>query len=154
MFVTHDQEEALAVSDRIAVMRAGNIEQVGTPEELYRAPASAFTADFVGQSNRMHGDLRGGDVFVYGFTVPAIDRAAADGPVVAYVRPEDVAFASEGITGAVVSSSFLGSIRRTTVRLDDDTIVTVQHEVGDRRVAGEPVAVRLTGAPVAVEPLA
>ncbi len=154
VFVTHDQEEALAVSDRIAVMRAGEIEQVGTPEELYRAPASAFTADFVGQSNRMRGDLRGGDVFVYGFTVPALDRTVADGPVVAYVRPEDVAFAREGVTGTVVSSSFLGSIRRTTVRLDDDTIVTVQHEVGDRRVAGEPVAVRLTGAPVAVEPLA
>ncbi|WP_439689368.1 ABC transporter ATP-binding protein [Curtobacterium sp. SP.BCp] len=153
VFVTHDQEEALAVSDRIAVMRAGDIEQVGTPEELYRAPASAFTADFVGQSNRMHGDLRGGDVFVYGFTVPAIDRTAADGPVVAYVRPEDVAFAAEGITGTVVSSSFLGSIRRTTVRLDDDTIVTVQHEVGDRRAAGDPVAVRLTGAPVAVAPV-
>ncbi|MGY2898782.1 putative spermidine/putrescine transport system ATP-binding protein [Curtobacterium sp. PvP017] len=154
VFVTHDQEEALAVSDRIAVMNAGDIEQVGTPEELYRSPSSAFTADFVGQSNRLQGDLRGGDVFVYGFRVPALDASVPDGPVRAYVRPEDVAFAPEGITGTVVSSSFLGSIRRTTVRLDDDTVVTVQHEVGDRRAAGEPVAVRLLGAPVAVAPLA
>jgi putative spermidine/putrescine transport system ATP-binding protein len=154
VFVTHDQEEALAVSDRIAVMQAGDIEQIGTPEELYRTPSSAFTADFVGQSNRLQGDLRGGDVFVYGFRVPALDSSAADGPVLAYVRPEDIAFAPEGITGTVVTSSFLGSIRRTTVRLDDDTVVTVQHEVGDRRVAGDPVAVRLLGAPVAVAPLA
>ncbi|WP_022908309.1 ABC transporter ATP-binding protein [Curtobacterium sp. B18] len=154
VFVTHDQEEALAVSDRIAVMNAGGIEQIGTPEELYRSPSSAFTADFVGQSNRLRGDLRGGDVFVYGFRVPALDAAAPDGPVLAYVRPEDVAFASEGVTGTVVASSFLGSIRRTTVRLDDDTVVTVQHEVGDRRLAGEAVAVRLLGAPVAVAPLA
>lgn len=154
VFVTHDQEEALAVSDRIAVMNAGDIEQIGTPEELYRSPSSAFTADFVGQSNRLRGDLRGGDVFVYGFRVPALDASVADGPVIAYVRPEDVAFAPEGVTGTVVASSFLGSIRRTTVRLDDDTVVTVQHEVGDRRAAGDAVAVRLLGAPVAVAPLA
>lgn len=154
VFVTHDQEEALAVSDRIAVMRAGDIEQVGTPEELYRSPSSAFTADFVGQSNRLRGDLRGGDVFVYGFRVPALDGSVTDGPVLAYVRPEDIAFAAEGVTGTVIASSFLGSIRRTTVRLDDDTVVTVQHEVGDRRASGDAVAVRLLGAPVAVEPLA
>jgi putative spermidine/putrescine transport system ATP-binding protein len=154
VFVTHDQEEALAVSDRIAVMNAGDIEQVGTPEELYRSPSSAFTADFVGQSNPLRGDLRGGDVFVYGFSVPALDASVPDGPVLAYVRPEDVAFAADGVTGTVVASSFLGSIRRTTVRLDDDTVVTVQHEVGDRRTAGDAVAVRLLGAPVAVAPLA
>lgn len=154
VFVTHDQEEALAVSDRIAVMHAGDVEQVGTPEELYRHPVSAFAADFVGQSNKLRGDLRGGDVFVYGFRIPALDPDTADGPVLAYVRPEDVAFAAEGVTGTVVASSFLGSIRRTTVRLDDDTVVTVQHEVGDRRTAGEPVALRLLGAPVATAPLA
>lgn len=154
VFVTHDQEEALAVSDRIAVMNAGGIEQVGTPEELYRHPVSAFTADFVGQSNRLRGDLRGGDVFVYGFRVPALAADLADGPVLAYVRPEDIAFAPDGVTGTVVASSFLGSIRRTTVRLDDDTVVTVQHEVGDRRSAGDSVALRLLGAPVAAAPLA
>ncbi|MEV7931876.1 MULTISPECIES: ABC transporter ATP-binding protein [unclassified Curtobacterium] len=154
VFVTHDQEEALAVSDRIAVMNAGDIEQVGTPEELYRHPVSAFTADFVGQSNRLRGDLRDGDVFVYGFRVPALDAGTADGPVTAFVRPEDVAFAAEGVTGTVVASSFLGSIRRTTVRLDDDTVVTVQHEVSDRRTTGDAVALRLLGAPVAVAPLA
>ncbi|SDQ07364.1 putative spermidine/putrescine transport system ATP-binding protein [Curtobacterium sp. UNCCL20] len=154
VFVTHDQEEALAVSDRIAVMNAGDIEQIGTPEELYRHPSSAFTADFVGQSNRLRGDLRGGDVFVYGFRVPALAGSVADGPVLAYIRPEDVAFAEDGVTGTVVASSFLGSIRRTTVRLDDDTVVMVQHEVADRRAAGDAVAVRLLGAPVAVAPIA
>ncbi len=93
-------------------------------------------------------------MFVYGFRVPALDTGAVDGPVLAYVRPEDVAFASDGVTGTVVASSFLGSIRRTTVRLDDDTVVTVQHEVGDRRTAGDAVALRLLGAPVATAPIA
>jgi putative spermidine/putrescine transport system ATP-binding protein len=154
LFVTHDQEEALAVSDRIAVMNSGDIEQIGTPEQLYTSPTTAFTADFVGQSNRLRGDLRGGDVFVYGFRIPALDRDAEDGPVLAYVRPEDVAFAEDGVGGTVVASSFLGSIRRTTVRLDDDTVLTVQHDVGHRLAAGETVALRLLGSPVAVQPLA
>jgi putative spermidine/putrescine transport system ATP-binding protein len=158
VFVTHDQEEALAVSDRIAVMNAGGIEQIGTPEELYRRPTSAFTADFVGQSNRLSGDLRSGDVFVYGFRLPALGTGLADGPVTAHVRPEDIAFAAvddggQGVSGVVVTSSFLGSVRRSTVRIDPDTVLTVQHDAGDRRVPGESVTVRFTGAPVAVAPV-
>ena len=96
VFVTHDQEEALAVSDRIAVMNAGNIEHIGTPEALYRSPSSAFTADFVGQSNRLGGDLRGGDCSCTASGCPLSHPTAADGPVLAYVRPEDIAFAPEG----------------------------------------------------------
>jgi putative spermidine/putrescine transport system ATP-binding protein len=151
LFVTHDQEEALAVSDRIAVMNKGNIEQIGTPEELYLSPTTSFTADFVGHSNRLRGDLRNGDVFAYGFRLAALDKSVPDGPVLAFVRPEDIAFTDEGGIGAtVVASSFLGSLRRTTVRLDDDTIVAVQHDVSVRPQAGEQVSVALLGTPVAV----
>ncbi|WP_066518020.1 ABC transporter ATP-binding protein [Curtobacterium ammoniigenes] len=154
LFVTHDQEEALAVSDRVAVMHDGGIEQVGTPEQLYMTPATPFTADFVGQSNRLRGDLRGGDVFTYGFRLTSLDRARADGPVIAYVRPEDIAFTSEGgIEGTVLSSSFLGSVRRTSVRLDEDTVLTVQHDVGLAPAPGATVRVQLLGVPVAVAPL-
>src|SRR5437763_2138071 len=61
LYVTHDQEQALAISDRIAVMRAGKLEQVGAPEEIYRHPASPFVAEFMGTTNLLHGTVSGGD---------------------------------------------------------------------------------------------
>lgn len=120
VFVTHDQEEALAISDRVAVMEAGRIAQLGTPEELYRRPASAFVADFVGLSNRVSGVLdshpdgqvvrvQGAAIPVLGVapapasatasaaapgTAPATSDAATPGTsVTAYVRPENVRLA-------------------------------------------------------------
>jgi putative spermidine/putrescine transport system ATP-binding protein len=72
VFVTHDQEEALAVSDRVAVMEGGRIAQLGTPEELYRRPASPFVADFVGLSNRVDGRLEGDRVIVRGAELPVV----------------------------------------------------------------------------------
>ncbi|GAA4266492.1 ABC transporter ATP-binding protein [Frondihabitans peucedani] len=158
LFVTHDQEEALAVADRVAVMRAGEIEQIGTPEELYLTPATAFVADFVGVSNRMRGELRSGTVTVRGAQLPSIDPTLPDGPVQAFVRPEDIVFVSAvdarpgDIHGTVASTSFLGSLRRTTVRLDDDTIVSVQHGVEQQYLFGDSVALRLTGRAVASAP--
>ncbi|MFN4001871.1 ABC transporter ATP-binding protein [Microcella sp.] len=154
VFVTHDQEEALAVADRVAVMRAGRIEQIGTPEELYARPASAFVADFVGLSNRMPGTVVDGSVAVGAQRLPLIDPDAPSGTAVALVRPEDIVFAAEGDADArravVLTTSFLGSLRRTRVRLDGGIEVTVQHEVGRHLAAGEAVHVRLTGRPVAV----
>jgi putative spermidine/putrescine transport system ATP-binding protein len=150
LFVTHDQEEALAVADRVAVMREGRIEQIGSPEELYTTPQSPFVANFVGLSNRIPADLRAGVVHVYGQEMAQLGERQPDGPVLAYVRPEDVALSVEGIPGVVVASSFLGSLRRTQVQLEDDTLVMVQHEVGLHPAAGERVAVRFVGRPVAV----
>ena len=158
LFVTHDQEEALAVADRVAVMRAGEIEQIGSPEELYLTPRTSFVADFVGVSNRMRGNALGGKVTVRGSGLPSIDETIPDGPVLAFIRPEDIVFvpvADAGptdITGSVASTSFLGSLRRTTVRLDDDTIVSVQHGVEQQFLFGDAVALRLTGRPVASTP--
>ncbi len=154
VFVTHDQEEALAVADRVAVMRAGRIEQIGTPEELYARPASAFVADFVGLSNRLPGTVAEGAVVVGTQRLPLIDPAVPEGPAVALVRPEDVVFAAVDDTDArpavVLTTSFLGSLRRTRVRLDDGAELTVQHEVGRHPAPGEAVHVRLTARPVAV----
>ncbi|WP_207453611.1 ABC transporter ATP-binding protein [Herbiconiux sp. SYSU D00978] len=153
LFVTHDQEEALAVADRVAVMRAGRIEQIGTPEELYGRPASAFVADFVGLSNRLPGVVAGDRVSVLGSELPLLDQAAASGHVEAFVRPEDVVLAADGIPATVVSTSFLGSLRRTVVELESGERMTVQHSVDDRPGAGERVHVRFAGAPVAVAAL-
>ena len=87
IMVTHDQEEALAVADRIVVMNAGRIEQVGTPMEIYREPATPFVADFVGKANVLPARLRGGQLEVGDLRIPyqGQDRDAR-----IYLRPEDV----------------------------------------------------------------
>jgi len=152
VFVTHDQEEALAVADRVAVMRDGVIEQIGTPEELYSTPASPFVADFVGLSNRIPGELADGIVEVHGARLPLLGELLADGPVTAYVRPEDIVIVEAGIPATVVASSFLGSLRRTQVVLQDDTLLSIQHEVDIRPQPGDAVFLRLKGAPVSAVP--
>jgi putative spermidine/putrescine transport system ATP-binding protein len=150
LFVTHDQEEALAVADRVAVMRDGNIEQVGTPEDLYTKPATSFVATFVGLSNAVDGTLATDTVTVFGTTLPLLGTGPADGDVTAYIRPEDIAFSPTGIPATVVASSFLGSLRRTQVRLDDGTLLFVQHDVRLRPITGEQVWIAFAGQSVAV----
>ena len=155
LYVTHDQEEALAVADRVAVMNNGVIEQIGTPEELYTTPVSPFVADFVGLSNRVAARLVGGKVDVHGTALELLGAQLPDGPVTAYVRPEDIALEktkAKGIPATVVSSSFLGSLRRTQVVLADGALLSVQHDVDVRPAAGEAVFVRFKGAPVSAVP--
>jgi putative spermidine/putrescine transport system ATP-binding protein len=156
LFVTHDQEEALAVADRVAVMREGRIEQIGTPEQLYVTPATPFVADFVGLSNRVPGTLTAGTITAAGATFALLGDARPDGPVLAYVRPEDVVLsigaAAKGLAATVVASSFLGSLRRTTVRLDDGTLLSVQHEVSVQPATGDIVRVGFRGNPVSATP--
>ncbi|GAA1645958.1 ABC transporter ATP-binding protein [Georgenia ruanii] len=153
LFVTHDQEEALAVADRVAVMRAGVVEQVGTPEELYSTPATAFVAGFVGLSNRLPGHLADGVLTVLGAALAWAGHQTPDGPVTAYVRPEDLGLDEHGpVAGTVVASSFLGAVRRTQVRLDGGVVVVVQHDAADARQSGEGVHLTLRKRAVAIEP--
>jgi putative spermidine/putrescine transport system ATP-binding protein len=152
LFVTHDQEEALAVADRVAVMREGQIEQIGSPEELYTRPATPFVANFVGLSNRVPGDLVDGFVSVHGERLAVLGDVPPDGPVTAFIRPEDVAFDSTGIEAVVVASSFLGSLRRTQVRLADESVISVQHGVRIQPATGERVYIRFAGHPVSAAP--
>ena len=154
LFVTHDQEEALAVADRVAVMNAGNIEQIGTPEELYTSPATAFVANFVGLSNRVPAVVTGAEVDVYGQKLALLGEAVGNGPALAMVRPEDLAFASEGFPATVVTSSFLGSFRRTQVRFADETLVSIQHDAEEKHEPGDAVKVRLRSRAVSVIPQA
>jgi putative spermidine/putrescine transport system ATP-binding protein len=151
VFVTHDQEEALAVSDRIAVMDAGRISQIGTPEDLYLRPATAEVAAFVGVSSLVPGIVSGRTVEVWGRALP-LQGDAPDGHSEVFVRPENVLLLApddaEGIAATVQESTFLGSFRRTLVRTADGTLVRVQHAAGDRVEYGD--AVRITVAPVPV----
>lgn len=171
VFVTHDQEEALAISDRVAVMNGGRIEQLGTPEELYRQPATPFVANFVGLSNRLHGVVQADGVLVHGRLLPvgSLDGAAVGDQVMAFVRPEHVRVEragagagagvfgdGHGMPGTVVSSGFLGSLRRTVVSLDVDAVggseeIAVQHGADDAYEPGESVVLTVAPEPVALQ---
>ncbi|MFE7337911.1 ABC transporter ATP-binding protein [Streptomyces griseus] len=122
IFVTHDQEEALSMADRVAVLNAGRLEQCAPPAELYERPATAFVAEFVGTMNRLPGRLTGtGSVEVAGATLPVDGEApAGGGPVDVLIRPEGVrAEADPEGTATVVSASFLGSVTRVLLDLPD-----------------------------------
>lgn len=91
LFVTHDQEEALEVADRVAILRDGRIEQIGTPEEIYDHPASPFIYDFLGNVNLFSGRVKDGAVVIGGTEFAAPSAAGeADSEAVAFVRPHDI----------------------------------------------------------------
>ena len=126
LFVTHDQEEALAVADRVGVMNAGRLEQLAPPAELYSAPATRFVGEFVGLSNRLPATVAGGVASVLGREVPALD-GSAPGDGFALVRPEAVSVvADEGGHATVTTVMFLGPLSRVTCTLDDGTDVVAQ----------------------------
>ncbi|NEC87131.1 ABC transporter ATP-binding protein [Streptomyces sp. SID12501] len=146
LFVTHDQEEALSTADRVAVLRAGRVEQCSTPTELYARPATAFVAEFVGTTSRIPGVMSAPDtVEVLGRRVPATGAGIAAGTDVdVLLRPEGVDVTPDPGAGArVVATAFLGATTRVTVRLSNG--VEVKADVPTRRTAELPV-----GTPVAV----
>ncbi|WP_435597729.1 ABC transporter ATP-binding protein [Streptomyces anulatus] len=149
VFVTHDQEEALSMADRVAVLNAGRLEQCAPPAELYERPATAFVAEFVGTMNRLPGRLTGtGSVEVAGSTLPVDGAApAGSGPVDVLIRPEGVrAEADPDGTATVVSASFLGSVTR--VLLDLGGGVAVKADLPSRDTADLLPGVRARVTPV------
>ncbi|MEO5709613.1 MAG: ABC transporter ATP-binding protein [Nocardioidaceae bacterium] len=155
LFVTHDQEEALAVADRVGVMNAGRLDQIAPPTELYARPATRFVAEFVGLSNRLAADVSGGGATLLGTRVPLLDGSVESGAGHALVRPEALAVAADGETNArVVSVAFLGPISRVQCRLDDDQIVIAQvaSAVAAHLVQDQPVRVDVSADAVLVVP--
>jgi putative spermidine/putrescine transport system ATP-binding protein len=155
LFVTHDQEEALALADRVGVMRAGRLEQLGPPAAVYLQPASAFVADFVGLSNRLPGRLSGDTVDVLGDRLPLVSPAPAgsEAHVTALVRPEsvDVVPDPDG-PGRVLTASFLGPMSRITVE-QGETLVVAQVASDRLRelTPGTTVRIGLRPVPVALD---
>jgi putative spermidine/putrescine transport system ATP-binding protein len=132
LFVTHDQEEALGISDRVGVMSNGRLEQLGTPTEVYRSPANTFVARFVGSMNELPAETVGaGAVRVGAATVSATHALGSGTAIKLLVRPEDLKLHSEeapddGIAGTVVARTFQGAATVVSVRLDVvDTLVAV-----------------------------
>ena len=128
VFVTHDQEEALDLADRVVVLKDGEIEQIGEPLELYRQPRTAFVFDFLGHANIAQGQLSGGKVAFDGFSVPAAS-SAADGQVTVRFRPFDseVSRTGPGFAGKVLSILPAGANLRLEIRLGDGTVYETQH---------------------------
>jgi putative spermidine/putrescine transport system ATP-binding protein len=145
LFVTHDQEEALSMADRVAVMRAGRLEQCAAPAELYGRPATAFVAEFVGTMSRIPGRLDGDVVEVLGQRLP-VDGGAPDAREVdVLVRPETVRVrADEAGQARVVASAFLGAATRVTVRLAAGTEVKADLPTHEAVVLGPGAAVTVT----------
>jgi putative spermidine/putrescine transport system ATP-binding protein len=152
LFVTHDQEEALAVADRVGVMNHGRLEQIGTPVELYTTPATPFVADFVGLSNRLPARAEDGTAHVLGATLPALPGSVT-GPGTALVRPEaiDVVPDPDG-NAQVVGITFLGAVSRVEVQLRGGVRVTAQTSGARARslATGMRVTARIDPAPVLV----
>jgi sulfate transport system ATP-binding protein len=139
VFVTHDQEEALDLADRVVVLKDGEIEQIGEPLELYRQPKTAFVFDFLGHANQAEGRLSGGKVQFDGFSVPAVSTAA-DGIVTARFRPFEshVSKTGPGFPGKVLSVLPAGSSLRLEVRLPDGTVYETQHAHDSEAAALRP----------------
>ncbi|MER7678088.1 ABC transporter ATP-binding protein [Streptomyces sp. NPDC096934] len=153
LFVTHDQEEALSMADRVAVMRSGRLEQCAAPAELYGRPATAFVAEFVGTMSRIPGRLDATTVEVLGQRLPVDGDAPDAREVDVLVRPEAVRVQADDAGDArLVASAFLGAATRVTVRLADGTEVKADLPTHEAAALGpgEPVTVRLPERPVLV----
>lgn len=125
VFVTHDQEEALAVADRIGVMNKGKIEQIAAPQNLYQRPATEYVATFIGLTNRLPGASNGDEAVVFGQRVPLLAGSAKGDSVAVLVRPENLTLALAGSSDSHVGERarvevihFLGSLVRV------DTVIT------------------------------
>lgn len=141
IFVTHDQEEALTISDRVAVLSQGRLEQFGSPEEIYRRPASAFVAGFVGESNRFTGTVGAGGIVDIGGSAVRLDAAAAHPAgteVEVLVRPESTVLRDPGegdLPATIISQQFQGARTRFLVHPDyqSDPTATVISDVSGTR---------------------
>jgi putative spermidine/putrescine transport system ATP-binding protein len=144
LFVTHDQEEALALGDRVGVMSTGRLEQIAAPTELYDRPRTPFVAEFVGLTNRIAGSAADGRVELIGTSVPLLDGSAGPGRVTALVRPESVKLTPEpGAAARVVAVSFLGSVCRVQVMLPTDELIVAQMAAAEFVELHPGVAVRV-----------
>ncbi len=145
LYITHDQEEALTMSDKVVVMNDGNIQQEGTPEEIYDEPVNAFVADFIGDSNILSGRMVEDNlVKVDGIDYPCVDGTEQGFPpgraVDVVIRPEDIEIRPYGqglFNGTITSKLFIGVHYEMLVQSEDGKIEWLlqnydQHDVGEK----------------------
>jgi sulfate transport system ATP-binding protein len=119
IFVTHDQEEAMEVADRIVVLNKGKIEQIGSPDDIYNNPASPFVYDFIGQVNLFHSRVRDGWAHIGDYKIAAPEyQAVSDQPAVAYVRPHDIELSNQNSEGAIPATVSYVSTAGAVLRIE------------------------------------
>jgi ABC-type Fe3+/spermidine/putrescine transport system ATPase subunit len=131
VFVTHDQEEAMVMSDRIALLRAGELEQVATPREIYARPATAYAAQFIGHTNLLKGEVRNSIAHCGALAWPT---SLPDGPALFSLRPEHVRLAGTGalssaavrVRGRVQHQAFHGATELIRVECADGLVLVVR----------------------------
>lgn len=138
IFVTHDQEEALTMSDKIVVMREGEIQQIGTPEEVYNEPKNRFVADFIGESNIIEGTMPEDRRVSFGDKIfDCVDSGfSPDEKVDVVIRPEDIDITESGrgcFNGVVKSADFKGIFYETVVEVRKGTEIKVEMHVSDEK---------------------
>ncbi|MEJ1978247.1 MAG: ABC transporter ATP-binding protein [Acetobacteraceae bacterium] len=145
LYVTHDQEEALALSDRICLMNHARVEQIGTPRDLYERPVSVFAADFIGLSTILHGTVSGTwrlETPDGSFALP--EGAAPCGPAALVLRPEQITLGTASdcvVTGRVVEAVYAGAETRVILTLGSGATMTVRAPAATRVTVGEAIAV-------------
>jgi iron(III) transport system ATP-binding protein len=139
IYVTHDQKEALSVADRIAILKAGKLTQVGTPDELYHRPMTSFVADFIGQTNLLPGRVTGmeGDIARIETAAGEVRARANDatrgGNVIVSIRPEQMQIARNGqsrsgvnrLTGQTLETTFLGEASEHVLRIGEAQVKVI-----------------------------
>jgi spermidine/putrescine transport system ATP-binding protein len=159
IFVTHDQEEALTMSDRIAVMSAGRLLQVGSPREIYNHPVNRFVADFIGETNFLPGEVRGGLATIAGGVAVPVDAASPEGLHTLAVRPEHVRIVPAGaeaiLTATVGEAVYFGTDSHVHLHLADGTglVARYQAEAAGGEAPPPGSAVGVTFAPGSVQVL-
>jgi multiple sugar transport system ATP-binding protein len=148
IYVTHDQIEAMTLADRVVVMNKGEVQQVGTPLEIYDRPANTFVAAFIGNPamNLIEGELKAGIFSAPGVTIPGF--AAADGPVILGFRAEDASVAAAGeINAPVYSMELLGDSSMVTLQLGGGAFAAIKTakdfvaRIGDQLAARVPTSI-------------
>ena len=150
VYVTHDQEEAMAISDRIAVMKDGVIQHVGTPRDIYQRPKNVFVATFIGRTNIVNAHVKGGVItFADGYHehIDALDKAAEQ-EVRCSIRPEEFIICkdgTEGIHGTVQECTYLGLNTHYTIDTDQGDSVEIVEEssIGEGLKKGEKVLLKV-----------
>jgi len=143
LYVTHDQSQAMSMCDRIAVMDDGVLEQVGTPREVYEAPANEFVANFVGTSNVLEGTVRNGHVDL-GFAEVAADLPVSGETTVA-VRPDAIAIGDGPIEATVEHVFYMGETVRAVATLPNGVEVTVDLDRADEVASRDRVRLAVDG---------
>lgn len=147
VYVTHDQEEALAISDRIAVMNKGVVMQCDAPDVIYQRPANVFVSNFIGTSNFIKGNYNGSDqisIGSYSFTKVLKDKKSQD--ILISIRPEQFLIVDDnedGINGEIILSTFLGDFVNYEIQLEDKSVIEVNEYTQSRKTIRPHGSVKL-----------